>query len=117
MKDRQVLVRHSVAIQQNVFGATPPGFSENNLEVPRDVDDGIFRRIDKPTVSGSASAQLAGDAMTGIAERAFVKLLVEPSPCLGRQVTAGNIKKLAHHGAAPSAPSATLIEVGWQSAR
>jgi hypothetical protein len=43
-------------------------------------------------------------------------LLVEPSPCLGRQVTAGNIKKLAHHGAAPGAPSATLIEVDWQSA-
>ncbi len=116
MKDRQVLVWHSVAIQQNVFGTTPPGFSEDNLEVPRDVDDGIFRCIDKPTVSGSASAQLAGDAMTGIAERAIVKLLVEPGPCLGGQVTAGDIKKLAHHGAAPGAPSAILIEVGWQSA-
>ncbi len=116
MEDRQVLVRHSVAIQQNVFGTTPPGFTEDNLEVPRDVDDGIFRRIDKPTVSGSAPAQLAGDAMTGIAERALVKLLVEPGPCLGRQVAAGNIKKLAHHGAAPGAPSAALIEVGWQSA-
>ena len=116
MKDRQVLVRHNVAIQQNVCGTTPPGFSEDNLEVPRDIDDGIFRRIDEPTVSGPASAQLAGDAMTGVAEPAFVKLLVEPSPCLGRQVTAGNIKKLAHHGVAPGAPSATLIEVDWQSA-
>jgi hypothetical protein len=90
MKDRQVLVWHSVAIQQDVFRTTPPGVSESNLEVPRDVDDKIFRRIDEPTVSGSASVQLAGDAMTGIVERAFVKLLVEPSPCLGRQVTAGN---------------------------
>ncbi len=56
MKDRQVLVWHSVAIQQKVFGTTPPGFSDDNLEVPRDVDDGIFRRMNEPTVSGSASA-------------------------------------------------------------
>ncbi len=93
MKDRQVLVWHSVAIQQNVFGTKPPGFSDDSLEVPRDVDDGIFGRIDKPAVSGSAPAQVAGDTMAGIAERTFVKLLVEPGPCLGRQVTAGNIKK------------------------
>ncbi len=115
MKDGQVLIWHSVAIQQDVFRTTPPRVSENNLEVPRDVDDRIFGCIDKPTVSGSASGQLARDAMTGIAERAIVKLLVEPTPCLGLQVTAGDIKKLAHHGTAPDPPPAALIEVGWQS--
>jgi hypothetical protein len=116
MKNRQVRVWRSVAIQQDVFRATPPGDSENNLEVPRDVDDAVFGCIHKPAVSRSASGQLARDEMTRIAECVIVKLAVEPSPCFGRQVTAGNIERLAHHGAAPGAPLATLIEFGLQSA-
>ncbi len=73
------------------------------------------RAATRPRPGAYASGQLARDAMTGIAERAIVKLLVEPTPCLGLQVTAGDIKKLAHHGTAPDPPPAALIEVGWQS--